>query len=91
MRRFVYRTRYLRMRDLVLRLQCIARTKMAQTQLKTLQEENAAITIQKHWRRYTARKEYTAKKSFVYKLQTGKKNCEQKPTLFEEQRSNMLL
>ncbi|KAI8098944.1 P-loop containing nucleoside triphosphate hydrolase protein [Halteromyces radiatus] len=71
MRRFVYRTRYMRMRDLVLRLQCIARSKLAQAQLKSLQEEHAAITVQKHWRRYTARKEFLAKKTFVFKLQTA--------------------
>lgn len=71
MRRFVYRTRYVRMRGLALQLQCVARSKMAKAQLKALQEKKAAVILQKHWRRYSVRKQFLAKKAFILKLQTG--------------------
>jgi myosin-5 len=59
------------MRGLALQLQCVARSKMAKAQLKTLQEKKAAIILQKHWRRYSVRKQFLAKKAFIHKLQTG--------------------
>ncbi|CAO3584909.1 unnamed protein product [Absidia cylindrospora] len=71
MRRFVYRTRYLRIRHLTLCLQCIARTKLARTRLRILQEESAAITIQATWRCYVARKQFVDQMCFIYKLQTA--------------------
>ncbi|ORZ15681.1 P-loop containing nucleoside triphosphate hydrolase protein [Absidia repens] len=69
-RRFVYRTRYVRIRYLTLRLQCVARTKLAKTRLRILQEERAAITIQASWRRYVARKQFVDQMCFIHKLQT---------------------
>lgn len=71
-RRYVYRTRYLRMQKLALGLQCIARRKVAQAKLQSYREERAAIVIQTEWRRYVARKEYLATRQFILKLQTGK-------------------
>lgn len=71
MRRFIYRTRYVRTKELTVKLQCIARRKVALCKMQTLREEKAAIAIQKNWRRYTARKEFLSKQSFVLKLQTG--------------------
>lgn len=72
MRRFIYRTRYVRTKELAVQLQCIARRKVALAKMQTLKEEKAAIIIQKNWRRYTARKEFLSKQTFILKLQTGK-------------------
>ncbi|CAO3629551.1 unnamed protein product [Cunninghamella blakesleeana] len=71
MRRFVYRIKYVRIKEVTLRLQCIARRKVAEVKLRSLQEERAAIVLQNQWRRYNARKEFLSKKAFVLKLQTG--------------------
>lgn len=71
-RRFVYRHRYLRMREMVLKLQCIARMRIAQRKLALLQQEKAAIIIQTNYRRAVARKEFLAKKDLALKLQRGK-------------------
>ncbi|KAI8142414.1 P-loop containing nucleoside triphosphate hydrolase protein [Fennellomyces sp. T-0311] len=71
MRRYIYRTRYLRMRDLAINLQCVARRKVAQAKLQSFRERKAAITIQSCWRRYVARKQYLAKLEFILKLQTA--------------------
>ncbi|KAF7722644.1 Myosin type-2 heavy chain 1 [Apophysomyces ossiformis] len=69
-RRFVYRTRYLRMKELTIRLQCIARRKAACVKLEYLRRERAAIVLQKYWRRFAARKEFLVKRAFILKLQT---------------------
>lgn len=71
MRRYIYRVKYVRIKELTLRLQCIARRKLAEAKLKSLQEEKAAIVIQNQWRRYNTRKEFLFKKEFILKLQTG--------------------
>ncbi|KAI9033904.1 P-loop containing nucleoside triphosphate hydrolase protein [Phycomyces nitens] len=71
MRRFIYHTRYVRMRDLALRLQCVSRRLAAGTKMQALREEQACITIQKNWRRYAARKEYLSKQQAVLKIQTA--------------------
>ncbi|KAI9476139.1 MAG: P-loop containing nucleoside triphosphate hydrolase protein [Benjaminiella poitrasii] len=71
MRRFIYHTRYIRMKELAIQVQSIARRKVALRKMQALREEKAAIIIQKHWRRYTARKEYLSKISFILKLQTA--------------------
>lgn len=70
-RRFVYRHRYLRMREMVLKLQCIARMRIAQSKLAHLQQEKAAIVIQTNYRRFAARQEFLAKKDLALKLQRG--------------------
>ncbi|GAA5796115.1 hypothetical protein HPULCUR_001484 [Helicostylum pulchrum] len=70
-RRFVYRQRYVRMKDITIKLQCIARKKAAEKKLTMLRQEKAAITLQKNFRRFAARKEFLAKKLFAVKLQTA--------------------
>ncbi|KAI8988583.1 P-loop containing nucleoside triphosphate hydrolase protein [Mycotypha africana] len=70
-RRFVYRQRYLRMRDTILKLQCLVRSHCAKKQLRKLQENRAAILIQTNFRRYKARKEYMAKAKFILQLQSA--------------------
>lgn len=71
MRRFIYRTRYVRTKELTIQVQCVARRKVALAKMQALREEKAAIIIQKNWRRYTARKEFKSKQTFILKLQTG--------------------
>lgn len=73
MRRFIYRTRYIRTKELAVQIQCVARRKVALANMKALKQEKAAIIIQKNWRRYTARKQFVSKQTFILKLQTGKK------------------
>lgn len=70
-RRFVYRRRYIRICDIALRLQCIARKYVAQKELFRLQQEKAATIIQKNFRRFMVRRMYLAKKDFAIKLQRG--------------------
>jgi myosin-5 len=70
-RRFVYRRRYMRICDTALRLQCLARKRIAQKKLLRLQQEKAATLIQTNFRRFKARNEYLAKKDFAIKLQRG--------------------
>lgn len=72
MKRIIYRARYLRMKELAVQVQIVARRKMALAQLQQLREQRAAILIQKNWKRYVARKEYLAKRDFILKIQTGK-------------------
>lgn len=69
-RRYVYRHRYLRARDLVLHLQCVARKRIAEKKLESLKQQKAAIIIQSNFRRCMARKQFLAKKEFVLCLQT---------------------
>lgn len=71
MRRFIYRTRYLRTKELAVQIQCVARRKVALAKIQSLKEEKAAIIIQKNWRRYTARKQFLMKQTFILRLQTG--------------------
>ncbi|KAI8390959.1 P-loop containing nucleoside triphosphate hydrolase protein [Radiomyces spectabilis] len=69
MRRFIVRLRYLRMKDIAIRLQQIARKKMGVRKLELLRQEKAAIKIQTAWRRYIARKRYLQQKMFTVQLQ----------------------
>lgn len=59
------------MREMVIKLQCITRMRMAKKELVRLQQEKAAIAIQATYRRFSARKEFLAKKDFALKLQRG--------------------
>ncbi|KAG1047830.1 hypothetical protein G6F43_009746 [Rhizopus delemar] len=70
MKRFVYRIRYVRMREMAIRVQCIARRKAALANMQRLREEKAAVVIQKNWKRHVIRNEYLSKKAFILKLQT---------------------
>ncbi|KAG1221439.1 hypothetical protein G6F68_020925 [Rhizopus microsporus] len=60
MRRFIVRIRYLRMLDLISRLQRVARQKMGVKKLEVARQTKAAIKIQTEWRRYIQRKRYLA-------------------------------
>jgi myosin-5 len=71
MRRFVYRRRYLRIKELIIQLQCLARQRAAQQKLQDLRRNRAAIVIQKNFKRYIVQKEFKAKKEFVLRLQKG--------------------
>ncbi|KAI8141285.1 P-loop containing nucleoside triphosphate hydrolase protein [Fennellomyces sp. T-0311] len=71
MRRYIYRTRYVHMRDLALRLQCIARQKTAAAQLQVLRQQKAAVQIQTQWRRFAARKAYVQRQQFIVHLQAA--------------------
>lgn len=72
MRRYIYHARYVRMRQLSIQLQRVARRKVAQAKLQSLREQKAAITIQACWRRYVVRKKYLATRHFILRLQTGR-------------------
>ncbi|KAI8991579.1 P-loop containing nucleoside triphosphate hydrolase protein [Mycotypha africana] len=71
MRRFIYRTRYVRTKELTVQLQCLARKKAAQNKMQLLRKEKAAIIIQKNWRTYLARRAFLSKLAFILKLQTA--------------------
>ncbi|KAI9488412.1 P-loop containing nucleoside triphosphate hydrolase protein [Zychaea mexicana] len=71
MRRFITRIRYLRTKDLALRLQQVARKKMGQRQLELLRQERAVITIQKYARGFLARKQLERRRNFVTHLQAA--------------------
>ena len=71
-RRYIYRSRYLRIREMTLKLQCVARTRIAIKALQRMHENKAAIAIQTNWRRHNARKQYVAQKHAAVKIQTGK-------------------
>lgn len=59
------------MRELAIRLQCVARQKTARTRLLELRREKAAVRIQTTWRRYAARKAYLDKQRFIVAIQTA--------------------
>ncbi|KAI8583474.1 hypothetical protein K450DRAFT_223883 [Umbelopsis ramanniana AG] len=70
-RRYIYRSRYLRIREMTLKLQCVARTRIAIKALQRMHENKAAIAIQTNWRRHNARKQYVAQKHAAVKIQTA--------------------
>lgn len=70
-RRFLTRLRYLRLRDAVIRIQCVARRRIAQGRAQHIRHEHAAIIIQKYWRRYYQRHRYLRTKAFIVDLQTA--------------------
>ncbi|KAI8376428.1 P-loop containing nucleoside triphosphate hydrolase protein [Radiomyces spectabilis] len=71
MRRYIVRARYLRMKELAIGLQQIARKKMGQRKLELLRQEKAAIVIQKNWRRYTVRKDYLRQRARIVAIQAA--------------------
>ncbi|KAI9276250.1 P-loop containing nucleoside triphosphate hydrolase protein [Sporodiniella umbellata] len=73
-KRAIYRNRYIRTKQMAIRVQCVARQKAALVKMQKLREEKAAIIIQKNWRRYSARKEFVFKKAFILKLQIACKS-----------------
>ncbi|KAI9317670.1 P-loop containing nucleoside triphosphate hydrolase protein [Dichotomocladium elegans] len=74
-RRHIYHTRYIRVRALAIRLQRVARRKIAESKLQAFREEKAAVVIQAAWRRYVVRKQYLATHAFVVQLQTAIRSC----------------
>ncbi|KAI8381580.1 P-loop containing nucleoside triphosphate hydrolase protein [Radiomyces spectabilis] len=70
-RRFICRQRYLRLRYLVIQLQCITRQWIAKRQLQHLREEKAAVVIQTSWRRYHARQAFLAQLRWIILLQAA--------------------
>jgi hypothetical protein len=61
---------------MALKLQCVARTRIAMKALQQMRENKAAISIQTSWRRHSARKQYVAQKKAAVKIQTGELECE---------------
>ncbi|CAO3691389.1 unnamed protein product [Rhizopus microsporus] len=74
MRRFIVRIRYLRMLDLISRLQRVARQKMGVKNLEIARQTKAAIKIQAEWRRYIQRKRYLQTCAFIVKLQAASRS-----------------
>ncbi|KAG2220418.1 hypothetical protein INT45_000643 [Circinella minor] len=87
-RRFIYRSRYVHMKELALRLQCVARQKTAAAQLQTLREQKAAIQIQTQWRRFSARKAYIQKQQFIVHLQSAIRTYQARQKLIFARRSH---
>ncbi|KAI8065844.1 P-loop containing nucleoside triphosphate hydrolase protein [Gongronella butleri] len=82
-RRFVYRSKYVRMRDLALSLQCVLRRKVAMADLEARRRARASLIIQTNWRRYAARKQYLARQQFMIHLQAACRTCIAKRQLQE--------
>lgn len=72
MRRFITRIRYVRMKELALRLQRIARKKVALRRMSLLRQNNSAVAIQAHVRGFLARQQQKRQLNFVVNLQAGK-------------------
>ncbi|RUS28033.1 P-loop containing nucleoside triphosphate hydrolase protein [Jimgerdemannia flammicorona] len=70
-RRFLTRLRYLRLRDVVIRIQCVARKRIAQAKAQHIRHERAAIVVQKYWRRHYQRQRYLRTKVFIVNFQTA--------------------
>lgn len=73
-RGYLARLRYLRVKNLILALQSIARRQFAKYKMELIRKEHAATVIQTNWRRYIARKRYLQTRAFVVQLQAGKDN-----------------
>jgi myosin V len=56
---------------MTLKLQCVARTRIAIKALQRMHENKAAIVIQTNWRRHNARKQYVSQKHAAVRIQTG--------------------
>ncbi|KAL1915213.1 uncharacterized protein VTP21DRAFT_7489 [Calcarisporiella thermophila] len=68
---FLARRRFVLMRELALRLQCVARRRSAQKRLVLVKINFAATTIQRIWRGYTAWKRYTGIRRATIQLQAA--------------------
>ncbi|KAI7867641.1 P-loop containing nucleoside triphosphate hydrolase protein [Spinellus fusiger] len=71
MRRFVIRLRYLRMKDITLMLQQVARRKMAKVLLERKRQEKAVVMIQSQCRAFLARKRMERQHTFIVHLQAA--------------------
>jgi myosin-5 len=72
MRRFITRIRYVRMKELALRLQRIARKKVALHNMQLIRQNNAVVVIQAHVRGFVARQQQKRHLNFVVNLQAGR-------------------
>ncbi|KAG1058152.1 hypothetical protein G6F43_000039 [Rhizopus delemar] len=70
-RGYLARLRYLRVKNLILALQSIARRQFAKYKMELIRKEHAATVIQTNWRRYIARKRYLQTRAFVVQLQAA--------------------
>jgi myosin heavy subunit len=70
-RGYLARLRYLRVKNLILALQSIARRQFAKYKMELIRKEHAATVIQTNWRRYVERKRYLQTRMFVVHLQAG--------------------
>lgn len=71
MRRFIQRLRYLRMKEITIKLQQVARMKMGKRKLELIKYDRAAVVIQKHCRTFLARRLMERRRSFVTHLQAA--------------------
>ncbi|ORX55940.1 myosin-2 [Piromyces finnis] len=68
---FIYKKRYINIREAALTVQAAVRIKLAQQLLKTKREECAAITIQKNVRAYASRKRYNELRDAAITIQSA--------------------
>ncbi|KAI9017941.1 P-loop containing nucleoside triphosphate hydrolase protein [Phycomyces nitens] len=71
MRRFVIRLRYLRMKEITMMIQQVARKKVAQAVLAHKRQEKVMIMIQSQCRAFLARKRMARQQNFVIRVQTA--------------------
>ncbi|KAG0166747.1 Myosin type-2 heavy chain 1 [Apophysomyces sp. BC1015] len=71
MRRLVVRVRYLRMREITIRLQQVARKKMGIRMLEERRQEKSVIMIQSFIRTYLVRQRILRQKAFVVRFQAA--------------------
>ncbi|KAI8330711.1 P-loop containing nucleoside triphosphate hydrolase protein [Chlamydoabsidia padenii] len=71
MRRFITRIRYVRMKELALRLQQVARKKMALRNMDLMRKNKAAVVIQSLVRGFLARQKQKRQVDFVMNLQAA--------------------
>ncbi|KAL0095549.1 P-loop containing nucleoside triphosphate hydrolase protein [Phycomyces blakesleeanus] len=70
-RRFIARIQYLRTKEFILKLQQLARQKVAAQNLITLRKEKAVVVLQKYWRGHLARVKHKRQLAFVVQLQAS--------------------
>ncbi|KAI8639664.1 P-loop containing nucleoside triphosphate hydrolase protein [Parasitella parasitica] len=70
-RRFLARTRYLRVQKMMLLLQSIARRRVAVLKMELLRREKSALVIQKNWKRYIERKRYLKTRAIIIQIQAA--------------------
>jgi myosin-5 len=65
----MYQKRYRALKSVTVKVQALYRHQKAIQVFYQMQQERAAITIQKHWRRYIHHRHYIHAKTVIYKLQ----------------------
>ncbi|KAF9579807.1 Myosin type-2 heavy chain 1 [Lunasporangiospora selenospora] len=69
LRRFVAQKRFQRLREAVIKIQCLARKLKAQQLARSIREERSAILLQTFLRGYVQRKKFVEKRNLVLRLQ----------------------